>query len=216
MFMKRVYPLVKRLYENLLAFFAVYDGNFFLGLVTGIIALSMVFYRFAGMKIGLPYSLEITMSPDGQFHLVSIDLFFSLMFIAYMITGYEKNNGKRVLTCLLLPVLIFGLHDMAWLIETFWVPQIYAGGVVISNTSLEEYTYHFMKNLVTAIPLTAYFLKTKTLRVNKLFLAAFSGMVLFHLIDIVFKINLYILNSSALLVMETIDAIPFLLLLKKR
>jgi len=201
-------------YNALLNLLSEFEENFMVGLLVGVMVVSMVFYRFWGIPRGLLYCFDVALSPYGQFHLVSIDLFFALIPLAYYALRFEKHNGKRVLGALVFPFLVFSLHDISWLIETHFVPQIYLNGMTMMGASLEEYIHHYSKNLVNAIPTMAIFLKFKYFKINKRFLITFSGLVMFHLFNIVFQVNIYVLNGLALLIMETIDSIPYLFLIK--
>ena len=212
---KQLKPTLTTIYEAIIKILSEFDENFMLGLLTGIMVVSMVFYRFWGIPRGLLYCFDVALSPFGQFHLVSVDLFFALIPLAYYALRFEKNNGKRVLGALLFPFLVFSLHDISWLIETHFIPQVYLNGMTMNGATFYEYVHHYSKNLVNIIPTMAIFLKFKFFKVNKKFLIAFSGFVAFHLINIVFQVNIYILNGLALLIMETIDAIPYLFLIKK-
>lgn len=196
-----------RSYEAILKMFSEFDGNFMFGLAIGVIAISTIIYRF--------YGISFAMSPYGQLHLVSIDLFFLLIPVTYQLLRFEADNGKRVLGSLLLPIMVLSTHDIAWLMETFWVPQIYLNGKVMIAASLEEYSYNFSKNLINIIPCLALFLKYHYFKINNFFIVALMGMISLHIIDILFQINLYVLNGYALIIMELIDVLPFLFLLKK-
>ena len=85
----------------------------------------------------------------------------------------------------------------------------------MDGATLNEYIHHYSKNLVNIIPTIAIFLKFKYFKINKKFLIAFSGFVVFHLFNIIFQVNIYVLNGFALLIMETIDSLPYLFLIKK-
>src|SRR4030042_6874868 len=179
-------PKYMIVWNNILKLLAEFNGDFMLGLLVGVLVVSMVFYRFWGIPRGLLYCFDVALSPYGQFHLVSVDLFFALIPISYYFLRFEKNNGKRVLCSLLFPFLVFSLHDISWLIETHFVPQTYLNGLTMIGVSLEEYIYHYSKNLINAIPSLAFFLQFKYFKISKRFLVAFSGLVAFHLFNIIF------------------------------
>lgn len=186
-----------------------------LGIFIGTMIISMILYRFYGIPKGVIYCFDVALSPYGQFHIVSVDLFVGLIPLTYYLLRFEKNNGKRVLGSLLFPIFAFSLHDVSWLMETHFIPQYYLNGMTMIGCSLEEYSYHYSKNFINIIPCLAILLKLKYFKLNRRFYLAFLGMVIFHLINVIFQINVYILNGLALLVMEIIDVFPYLMLIKR-
>lgn len=213
--MKRIKPIITRLADPILSILGEFHEEFMLGLFIGTMIISMILYRFYGIPRGLIYCFDVALSPYGQFHIISVDIFVGLIPLAYYLLRFEKHNGKRVLGSLLFPIFAFSLHDVSWLMETHFIPQYYLNGMTMIGASLEEYSYHYSKNFINIIPSLAILIKLKYLKINKRFLIALLGMLVFHLINVIFQINVYILNGLALFFMETVDIFPFLMLIKR-
>ena len=180
-----------------------FDSNFMLGFATGIMALSVLLYRNFGLGFALTAS--------GQMHLISLNVIFLLIPAGYAILNYESNNGKRVLASLCFAVFVFSIHDVAWLIETHFVPPVF--NVKIADLDLTQYVYHYSKNainIILSLVGVGHYLKA-----NKLFLVAVSGQVIFHAMNIVYKVDGYILNPYLLIIMYLMDVVPYLFLIKR-
>lgn len=197
-----------KVYNDCLNLLEPFDAKFYLGLLVGTIILSLPIYRFKGITYAL--------SPLGQFHLISVNIFFALCPLSYFLLTFEKDNRKRVLASLCFPILVFSLHDISWLFETHFIPQIYLNNKIISSITFIEYVHHYSKNLANLIFPLAVFLKYKYFKINKLSLALFVAYAIFHAVNIVFQINLYVLNGYALIVMYIFDVLPYIALLKRK
>lgn len=195
-------------YENFLNLLEPFKHSFYLGLLTGTIILALPIYRFKG--------LDYALSPFGQFHLISINILYALCPLSYFLLNSEEDNRKRVLFSLVFPILVFSLHDIAWLIETHFVPQQYANGELLVGATFLEYLHHYSRNIANIIFPIAVIWKYKYFKINKVFKFVFVGYLIFHLINIVFQINIYVLNGYALALMETIDSLPYLALIKRK
>lgn len=196
-----------KVYDRFLNILEPFNELFYIGLLVGTIILAIPIYRFKGLTYAL--------SPFGQFHLISINILYALCPLSYFLLTSEKDNRKRVLFSLCFPILVFSLHDIAWLIETHFIPQIYLNDFTY-QAGLLEYFHHYTKNIANIIFPIAIILKYKYFKITKTSIIVFSGYILFHLINIVFQINIYILNGYALMVMEIIDSLPYLALIKRK
>lgn len=180
---------------------AEFNEQFMVGLAAGVMALSVILYK----NFGLGFSL----TASGQMHLISLDVIFLLIPIAYALLKYEQNNGKRVLASLCFSVFVFSIHDVAWLIETHFVPPVFA--FQIAELDLTQYVYHYSKNamniIISLVGIGHY------LHINKKFIGLFGIQVLFHLVNIIYKIDGYILNPYLLIIMYLCDTIPYLFLI---
>ena len=196
-----------KIYNQFLNILEPFDTNFYIGLLTGTIILAIPIYRFKGLAYAL--------SPFGQFHLISVNILYALCPLSYFLLTSEQDNRKRVLFSLCFPILVFSLHDIAWLIETHFVKQVYLNGIIYQAT-FWEYVHHYTKNLANIIFPIAVIWKYKYFKITKTSIVVLTGYILFHLINIVFQINVYILNGYALMVMEIIDSLPYLALIKRK
>jgi len=196
-----------KIYNQFLNILEPFNDMFYLGLLTGTIILAIPIYRFKGLAYAL--------SPFGQFHLISVNILYALCPLSYFLLTSEQDNRKRVLFSLCFPILVFSLHDIAWLFETHFVQQVYLNNQLYTATLL-EYFHHYTKNLANIIFPIAIIWKYKYFKITKGATVIFIGYVLFHLINIVFQINVYILNGYALAVMEIIDSLPYLALIKRK
>lgn len=193
---------INRIYQNTLNMLGEFDSNFMVGLITGFMILALALFRY--------YGVNFAMTPGGQFHLVTYLWVICCIPLAYYILQFEPNNGKRVLASVLFPVFVFSIHDVAWLIETFYVPQIFRAGFLYNPTFM-EYFIHFVRNTINLMIPLIVFIMYKYVHLNKGFWICLAGQVGFHLMDIVFQIS-YPNNAPMLLVMEIVDTLPYLFL----
>ena len=193
----------KKLDEALLKLFGEFDENFITGLTAGFMALSVILYRSFG--------LGFAMSANGQMHLVSLDVIFLMIPIFYRLLSGEPNNGKRVLASLCFPVFVFSIHDIAWVVETHFIPPVFL--VPIAEIDLQQYVYHYCKNAVNIIISTAFIYRY--FKVSKLFILGIILQVGFHVFNIIYKINIYVLNPYALIVMYLFDIFPYFFCIRR-
>lgn len=179
-----------------------FDSSFMLGLAAGTTLICMTIYRF----LGLGFSL----SPFGQFHILSVNVLVLMIPIAYWFLKGEDNNGKRVLAALAFPIFVFSIHDVAWLIETHFVEQQFIKP--IPKIDFSQYVFHYAKNAINIIVSGA--LIWRYLSVNKKFIALLAVQAVFHALNIVFKLDFYVQNGFALLLMYVMDTTPYFFLLK--
>lgn len=187
----------------LLQVFGEFEEQFFIGIATGFMALSIILYRSFG--------LGFAMMASGQMHLISLDVIFLLIPIFYHLLVFEPNNGKRVLASICFSVFVFSLHDVAWLLETHFVPPLFK--VPIADLDLAQYIYHYCKNAMNIIIAMAFI--APYLELSEHFLVLFSFQCGFHLLNVLYKVDIYILNPYALIIMYFFDTIPYFFILKK-
>lgn len=192
-------------YHYGLATLGEFNSSFMLGLITGFMALAVVLFRFFGPNFA--------MSQGGQFHLTSYTWLMFCIPVAYVLLGYESNNGKRVLCSVMFPLMVFTIHDIYWLSETFFVHQIFKGDFIYQPT-VTEYAYHYIKNSVNLALSSIFFFIYKYFRINKLFIVFLVIQFFTHVLLVVFNLSL-VLNAIALLCIEIIDTLPFAFLVAR-
>ena len=112
--------------------------------------------------------------------------------------------------------MVFSLHDIAWLFETHFVPQVWANNLSLPPMTLTEYVTHYSKNIINISISGVILLKYRLINFNYDFSLGLFIITIYHAINIFYQLNFYIINGYALIVMYIIDCLPYLLLLKKR
>ena len=192
--------------RDFLSFLSQFEESFMVGLAFGVSIVCVCIYRALGLGFAL--------TAAGQMHVLSLHVVFMLVPITYFLLK-EKENGKRVLFSIIWPIFVFTVHDIAWLIETVFVPQIFKIPIVLD---LRQYIYHFSKNainLILSLAVLRYFKFFNNFKVNKYFILALITQIIFHVVNIVFNINNYVYDGKYLLVMYVFDCLPYILCFKK-